>query len=74
MERKDAKENTEGGKNKDAATIMNRQPPEGSSDNSKTLLEMDGGRRTSIFKYYDYKNVGEYLPARAVRYPRDSCR
>jgi len=61
MERKDAEENTEGGKNKDAATIAKRQPPEGSSDNSETLSEMNGGRRTSIFKYYDYKNVGEYL-------------
>jgi len=61
MERKDTKENTEGDKeNKDAAIIENRrQTPEGSSDNSKMQLEMDGERRTSIFKYYDYKNVGE---------------
>lgn len=60
LERKNAKD--DGDKERDTAVIANgRQTPEGSpTDSPKMEMEQsDVGRRTSIFKFYAYKNLGE---------------
>ena len=67
MERKDANENSEVDTNEDTedtAITSERGTPEGfdSLEDSVTSLEMEQsetGRRTSIFKFYSYKNAGE---------------
>jgi len=67
MEREDANGNAEGdanGDTEDTATASERGTPEGfdSLEDSTASLEMEQsetGRRTSIFKFYSYKNAGE---------------
>lgn len=69
MEREDTNGNAEGeanGDTEDTATASERGTPEGfdSLEDSPSVasLEMERsetGRRTSIFKYYSYKNAGE---------------
>lgn len=68
MEREDANGNAEGdanGDTEDTATASERGTPEGfDSLEDSTSLEMEHtetGRRTSIFKFYSYKNAGEGL-------------
>lgn len=55
MEMKDTNANAE-------VFVDKRETPEGSvQDSSLEMEQSDPGRRTSIFKYYSYKNTGEYF-------------
>lgn len=59
-----AEEDANGGDTEDTATASERGTPEGfdSLEDSTASLEMEQsetGRRTSIFKFYSYKNAGE---------------
>lgn len=48
--------------NEEGDAKSERGTPEGSFEDSNASLEMEEsetGRRTSIFKYYSYKNTGE---------------
>lgn len=73
MEREDTNGNAEGdanGDTEDTVTASERGTPEGfdSLEDSIASLEMEQsetGRKTSIFKYYSYRNAGE-SPVRAV--------
>lgn len=54
MEQEDTNGNEEGDAKSERGT------PEGSlEDSNASLEESETGRRTSIFKYYSYKNTGE---------------
>lgn len=47
------------------ARMIERGSPEGSFEDPSSPLEMEEsetGRKTSIFKYYSYKNAGEFFP------------
>jgi len=68
MKRKDTNENSEVGTNEDTEEDTTITSERGtleefdSLEDSVTSLEMEQsetGRRTSIFKFYSYKNVGE---------------
>lgn len=61
MKMKDTNGNAAGDADKNADVFMDkRETPEGSvQDSSLEMEQSDLGRRTSIFKYYSYKNAGE---------------
>lgn len=53
--------------NEEEDTRSERGTPEGSFESSNVSLEieeLETGRETSIFKYYSYKNTGEFFKCR----------